>query len=93
VDGGHHRVLPSKRLLHLNNKINSILMQVRLNWTLVSLYSLDGSTQLTDRLAVSTGIQAYHIKVASVYKGSVVVLTHITSSTTNSSNSSASIKA
>lgn len=52
---------------------DSIMVSVRLDWTLDEFYASDGITTFADRMAAVLGVHASQIKVVAVYKGSVIV--------------------
>ena len=52
---------------------DSIMISVRLDWTLEEFYASDGITSFADRMAAVLGVHASQIKVVAVYKGSVIV--------------------
>lgn len=52
---------------------DSIMVSVRLDWTLDEFYAADGITTFADRMAAVLGVHASQIKVVAVYKGSVIV--------------------
>ena len=44
-----------------------------MDWTMNEFFAEGGTTRFVDRLASSLGIDAFRIKVVSIYEGSVVV--------------------
>jgi len=52
---------------------DSIMVSVRLDWTLEEFYAADGVDSFTDRMAAVLGVHASQIKVVAVYQGSVIV--------------------
>lgn len=52
---------------------NSIMVSVRLDWTLESFYEDGGVTTFTDRMASVLGVHSSQIKTVAVYEGSVIV--------------------
>lgn len=52
---------------------DSIMVSVRLDWTLDEFYAADGVDNFTDRMAAVLGVHASQIKVVAVYQGSVIV--------------------
>jgi hypothetical protein len=52
---------------------DSIMVSVRLDWTLAEFYADGGTTAFVDRMAAVLGINASQIKTVAVYTGSVIV--------------------
>jgi len=52
---------------------DSIMVSVRLDWTLEEFYAANGVDNFTDRMAAVLGVHASQIKVVAVYQGSVIV--------------------
>jgi len=52
---------------------DSIMVSVRLDWTLEEFYAANGVDSFTDRMAAVLGVHASQIKTVAVYKGSVIV--------------------
>lgn len=52
---------------------DSIMVSVRLDWTLAEFYASGGVTTFTDRMAAVLGVHASQIKTVAVYEGSVVI--------------------
>lgn len=52
---------------------DSIMIAVRLNWTLAEFYADGGVTTFTDRMAAVLGVHASQIKTVAVYEGSVII--------------------
>ena len=52
---------------------DSIMVSVRLDWTLDEFYAANGVDNFTDRMAAVLGVHASQIKVVAVYQGSVIV--------------------
>lgn len=70
--------------------LDSIVTNVRMDWTMDEFYSNGGVTSFVDRVSAALGIHASQFKVVAVYTGSVVVDYEITTADSSDSSSSTS---